>query len=62
VTPVDRIHAGYVVWDEKYSLTYRGHIYDTEERARQVMAGIVWHSRERYIVRPVSVEMASHVG
>jgi hypothetical protein len=45
--------AGYVVWDEKYGLTYRGRIYDTEAKAEEVRADIVWHSRARYRVRPV---------
>jgi hypothetical protein len=44
---------GYVVWDRQYGLTYRGHVYEDAEKAAKVLAGIVWHSRARYEVRPI---------
>ena len=47
--------AGYVVWDEKHGLAYQGRIYDSESRANKVLEGVVWHSRDRYRVRPVEV-------
>lgn len=53
---VDRTtHAGFVVWDEKYRLTYRGRVYDSEMKAEDVRKGIVWHSRDRYRVRRIEV-------
>jgi hypothetical protein len=44
---------GYVVWDEKYDLAYQSRIYEKMAKAEDVLAKIVWHSRERYRVRPV---------
>lgn len=51
-------HAGFVVWDEKYHLTYRGKVYDSEMKAEEVRQGIAWHSRDRYKVRRIEIAVS----
>ena len=53
--------AGYVVWDERCKVAHRGHVYGTAEKAEQVLANIVWHSRERHRVRPIYLGEAGNV-
>lgn len=51
--------AGYALFDVRYGTFYRGHVYSNWTDARKAFEGIVWHSRERYEVRPVMVGAAS---
>ena len=49
----DATPVGWVLNDTKLGGCFRSHIYHNVESARAALAGIVWHSRERYVVAPV---------
>lgn len=46
---------GYVVWDRELRRPFRSLVYCDEAAARNALANMVWHNRQRHEVRPICV-------
>jgi hypothetical protein len=46
---------GFYVWTEEYNYAFRNKLHGTREEAEAALAGIVWHNRHNFKVRPVFI-------